>query len=88
MVDIKIIEILADIEHKRWSHWQNYLHSKCAIDKHGNLLISKEYAENLERLINTPYEKLTENEKESDREEARKFLQALEKNNYFLKGEK
>lgn len=85
---MKLIEVLADIEHKRWSHWQEYLHSKCAKDKNGNLVIPKESVKNLERLINTPYAKLTEDEKESDREEAKKFLWDLKKNKYFFKRRK
>jgi len=69
----ELFEKLADIEHQRWSHWQSYLHSKCEKDNNGNLIIPAGYVESLERLIKTDYKDLTKKEKESDREEVRKY---------------
>ena len=80
---MKIIELLADIEHKRWSHWQKYLHSRLT-NLHGTLVMSPKYRSNLERLIKTKYKDLTEYEKDSDREEVRKFLSNLKKNGYRI----
>ena len=71
----ELLEILASIEHERWSHWQRYMHSKCVpqgVD--GALLIPPELVTRWERLIGTPYSKLTDEEKESDREQVRKYL--------------
>jgi len=71
---VTLIEILADIEHIRWSGWQNYLHGKCIKNDDGSLTIPTGYVTHLERLINTSYSKLTEIEKESDRKEAKKAI--------------
>ena len=68
------LEKMAEIEHTRWSGWQEYLHSKCIKNEDGSLTIPSGYVENLVRLINTPYDKLTEKEKESDRAEAKNSI--------------
>ena len=70
-------EKLSDIEHTRWSGWQAYLHSKCVKNEDGSLTIPVGYVVHLERLINTPYDKLTEKEKDSDRAEVNKNLLAI-----------
>jgi hypothetical protein len=71
----ELIEALASIEHERWSHWQRYLHSKCIPQGDtGDLLIPAELVKKWERQIDTSYSELTEAEKESDREQVRKYL--------------
>jgi hypothetical protein len=70
-----VLEDMANVEHVRWSGWQKYLHSKCTKNDDGSLTIPAGYVRNLERLIKTSYRELTEQEKESDRDEARKSLQ-------------
>ena len=72
-----LLETLADIEHTRWSGWQEYLHSKCVKNEDGSLTIPVGYVQNLERLIKTTYSELTEKEKVSDRVEARKTITAI-----------
>lgn len=74
-----IIEVLSDVEHTRWSGWQKYLHSKCIKNSDGSLTIPSGYVTNLERLIKTPYCELTEKEKESDRDEAKKSLEVFDR---------
>lgn len=69
-----LVEQLAEIEHERWSHWQRYMHSKAERQSDGSLLIPAELVARWERLIETPYSELTDNEKESDREQVRKYL--------------
>ena len=78
-----IIEVLAENEHKRWSNWQKYFHSRCTRIK-GRLIISPKYLRNLERLIDTPYSELTELEKDSDREEAKELLNDLDKKLLYI----
>ncbi len=67
----ELIEALADLEHDRWSGWEKYREQALA----------KEPArlERWRRLREAPYQKLTEQEKESDRVEVRKTLDLLEK---------
>ena len=71
----ELLETLASVEHQRWSHWQRYMHSKCV--PHGDdgaLLIPADLVNKWEKQINTPYSALSDDEKESDREQVRKYL--------------
>jgi hypothetical protein len=69
-----LIEKLANVEHERWSHWQRYLHSKCEPNSDGSLVIPANLAEQWKSQMNTPYSALSESEKESDREQVRRYL--------------
>ena len=71
----KLLETLASVEHERWSHWQRYVHSKCVPQgDDGALLIPADLVKRWERQIGTPYSDLANEEKESDREQVRKYL--------------
>lgn len=70
----ELIEQLAAIEHERWADWQRYMHSKCESYSDGGLWIPAELVEHWERQIATPYAELSEREKESDREQVRRYL--------------
>lgn len=67
--DAKLIELLADNEHKRWAKWQKYLHSVCIKNDNGSITIPKELVEHWEYDIKTDYMDLPENIKDSDRKE-------------------
>jgi hypothetical protein len=70
-----LVERLAAVEHERWSHWQRYLHNKCVPQGNdGTLLIPANFVKRWQKQIDTPYSELTEEEKESDREQVRKYL--------------
>ena len=69
----KMTEELADIEHKRWACWQNYIHSIFPKNEDGSITISPERVIQWERKIATEYADLTEKEKEHDRIEVRKY---------------
>lgn len=73
----ELIEKLAAIEHERWAHWQSYLHSKCLKNDNGSLTIPAELVERWNKQIETGYEELTEDEKESDREQVQKYFYLL-----------
>lgn len=73
----ELIEKLAAIEHERWAHWQSYLHSKCLKNDNGSLTIPAELVERWNKQIDTGYEELTEDEKESDREQVQKYFYLL-----------
>lgn len=80
-MDAKVVEALAALEHERWSGWMRYLFSKCfSVERQSepHYAIIASYAERWERQMNTPYADLSEQEKESDRVEARKTLAALQ----------
>lgn len=69
----EMIEKLAAIEHERWADWQKYCHSKGILDEFGNLKFMSGYIKNWERQINTHYNNLTEEEKQSDRDQVMRY---------------
>ena len=70
----RLTEELAAVEHERWSHWQRYVHSKGVRQLDGSLLLSPDLVARWEKQIETKYVELSETEKESDREQVRKYL--------------
>ena len=62
------IEKLAELEHMQWSHWTEYMLNN----------LTKENIKRWKGQIKIPYFKLSEKEKESDREWARKALLIIE----------
>jgi len=72
-----MMEQLAAVEHERWSHWQRYMHGKGERRPDGSLVIPPQLVERWERLMATPYEELTDVERESDREQVRRYLQTI-----------
>lgn len=72
-----LVERLAAIEHARWAHWQSYMHRKAIRTAEGGLLLPPELVERWERQINAPYEALSDEEKESDREQVRIYLEVI-----------
>lgn len=73
----ELLERLAEVEHERWSHWQRYMHSKAIRQPDGALLIPTEFVQQWERQLATPYSELSDKEKESDREQVRKYLPVI-----------
>jgi hypothetical protein len=61
------LEQLAELEHEQWAHWTRYM-----LDN-----LTEENIARWRRQIDTPYEELSEKEKESDRKWARKVLGVL-----------
>ena len=72
-------ENLASIEHSRWSHWQRFMHGECVKNDDGSLTIPADLVQKWERQIDTKYEELSEEEKDSDREQVDKYLPLIEK---------
>jgi hypothetical protein len=68
------VERLAAIEHERWAHWQRYVHRQCERRDDGSLVIPAELAARWEAQTETPYAELTEQERDSDREQVHKYL--------------
>ena len=74
-------EKLAELCHEQWSGWMRYLFSKCGRYSDGRDITPDEDAvipqwavERWQRQMQTPYADLSEEEKDSDRKEADKFL--------------
>lgn len=69
-----LVEVLASLEHERWSHWQQYLHGQCSSGADGSLTIPPNLVLRWTAQMNTPYAQLTEDEKNSDREQVQRYL--------------
>lgn len=72
-------EKLAALCHDQWSGWMKYLFSRCQAEYKGdnptgNFIMPQWSVERWQRQMNTPYDELTEVEKENDRKEADRFL--------------
>ncbi len=77
--DEALIEYLAKNAHESWSGWMRYLFSKLIRDGYnGAAIIPENLVERWKRQSTTAYADLPEEEKASDREEARKILQAID----------
>lgn len=74
-----LVDSLAAIEHERWAHWQRYMHGKAIKQSDGSLIIPAELVAKWERQIATPFEKLSDKEKDSDREQVSKYLPTIKK---------
>jgi hypothetical protein len=71
------METLAALEHERWARWQRYLHSRCEARADGSLVIPADLVARWEDQIARPYAALSDAEKESDREQVRRYLPAI-----------
>lgn len=63
-------ELFADLAHKQWSGWMEYLFSKCDT----NFTLPEWAVERWQRQMKTEYANLSEEEKNSDRDEADKMI--------------
>ncbi len=84
MSEQDLIEHLAEKEHASWSHWMDYLFSRCLEvgDKDGegyeSYVIPRELVRRWQRQAKTPYVELTEQEKQSDRDEVAHILPIID----------
>lgn len=69
-------EAVADCQHEIWSHWMKYLFT-CGEDLNGDFVIPKEKVDRWKRQMKTSYDELTEKEKDSDRDQAKKVFTAI-----------
>ncbi len=79
MSEEELIEALADKEHASWARWQSYLFSQCNRNESGELVIPEPLIWRWQRQIDTPYEGLSEQEKQSDRDEVAHILPIIRK---------
>lgn len=69
-----LTDALAAVEHERWSHWQRFVHDTATRQPDGSLLLPAELVEKWERQISTPFHRLSEAERDSDREQVKRYL--------------
>lgn len=69
-----LFEKLASVEHQRWSDWQSYVHSICDENPNGSLTIPSFFVKQWKRQIATPYDRLEEKEKDSDRKQVERYM--------------
>ncbi len=70
-------ERIADLCHSQWAGWMSYLFSKGTFNSDGSWTMPPEFVQRWKRQLKTPYENLSQPEKDSDRKEADKFLKIL-----------
>jgi hypothetical protein len=70
------VEAHADLEHEIWSHWMHYLFSKMEVTMDG-MLIPQELVDRWYRQMETEYKDLSEEEKQSDRDQVYKHIDLL-----------
>ena len=70
-------EKLADVQHDIWSHWMRWMFSVGTFNADGTWIMPAEKVQQWQRQMNTPYSELSEQEKESDRDQADKTLSVL-----------
>lgn len=70
-------EKLAALCHEQWSGWMKYMFSKSKLSSAGCIIIPKDLVDRWCKQMNTPYKKLSEEEKNSDRAEADKFIKLI-----------
>lgn len=69
-----LTETLAAVEHERWSDWQRHVHAECRRLEDGSLVLPAALVTRWDRQIAAGYADLSEAEKESDREQVRRYL--------------
>lgn len=91
-IEIKLDrEKLAALAHEQWSGWMQYLFGQCSImgtdgpngkTASRRMIIPEWAVERWTRQMSTPYEELSEEEKESDRKEADRVIQLIKESNH------
>jgi C4-dicarboxylate-specific signal transduction histidine kinase len=73
--EAQVVEKLADLEHRQWMHWSQYVAREHNISEE----LKEKWDENWK-----PYSELSEEMKEKDRKWARKSLKIIKENGDFL----
>lgn len=80
-MESELLEKLAALEHEQWAHWMKYFFEKCfTIQMKLGVAVKIEQKDfdRWSRQMKTPYNLLSEKEKNSDREWAKKTLSLIE----------
>ena len=68
------LEFHAERQHQIWAHWMEYQFGICQEQPDGSLIIPAEKVAHWNRQLATPYDELSETERESDRQVVREYL--------------
>jgi hypothetical protein len=79
MTEQELIELLADKEHASWARWMRYQFARCRRGRNGELIIPADLYEQWGRQAGTPYDRLSEHEKQYDRDEVAQILPIIRK---------
>ena len=71
-------ERLASAVHTSWSHWMQHLFTNATANSDGSVTIPAALTTRWKRQMTTEYDLLSETEKNSDRKQADKLLNAIE----------
>lgn len=74
-----LLEPLADAEHDSWSRWMRWVYRVSRTNQDGSVTIPAEFARRWVRQMDTSYADLSEQEKESDRDEVRRILPVIDR---------
>lgn len=69
-------ETLSDVSHEIWSSWMRWMFTVGTVNEDGTWTMPASLVQRWQRQMETPYTELTEREKDSDREQADKILNA------------
>lgn len=72
----RLVEPLASYAHTMWCEWIRYIFTNSMM-KGGSLIVPARFVTKWKRQLNTDYEDLPDNEKESDRFHAREMLNTI-----------
>ena len=72
-------EKVAELAHDQWSGWMKYLFSKCSYNNDSSEVIPLEFTERWKGQMKTKYCDLSEEEQDSDKKEADKFISLFNK---------
>jgi hypothetical protein len=73
-----VVEALADEVHQIWCNWMMYQFEQgWEADYHGAWTMNEHSYRRWQRLMKTPYAQLSEDEKQSDRKVAKRYLQVM-----------
>lgn len=78
MSDRAVEQLAAHCHNVQWRGWVQYLFDKSTWNDDGTVTIPAWAVERWQRQMSTPYSRLSEDEQESDRKEARAILALLE----------
>jgi hypothetical protein len=72
-----MLDKLANLQHEIWSHWMRYLFEISSQNEDGTVTIPADKVDRWKRQMSTKYPELSNDEQESDLEQARKVIAVI-----------